>query len=77
MGPRRLSHALFDEHGLVANRKQVQRLMKVMQARALYPGRNRKTSLPNKAHRIYPYLLADLPITRSNQTQSFHLKDSL
>ena len=66
-GARRLSHALFDEHGLVANRKQVQWLMKVMQVRALYPGRNRKTSRPNKAHRIYPYLLADLPITRSNQ----------
>jgi putative transposase len=41
--------------------------MKVMRVRALYPGRNRKTSLPNKAHRIYPYLLTDLPITRSNQ----------
>jgi putative transposase len=66
-GARRLRDALLDEHGLVVNRKRVQRLMKIMQMRAVYPGSKKKTSLPNKAHRIYPYLLADLPITRSNQ----------
>ncbi len=46
-GARRLRNAVFDEYGLVVNRKRVKRLMILMQMRATYPGRNRKTSLPN------------------------------
>ena len=66
-GARRLRDALLDEHSLVVNRKRVRRLMLVMEMRAIYPGKNRKTSIPNKAHKIYPYLLRDLTITHSNQ----------
>jgi putative transposase len=66
-GARRLSNALFDEHGMVVNRKRVRRLMLIMEMRAIYPGKNRKTSIPDKAHKIYPYLLRDLTITHSNQ----------
>ena len=49
-GARRLSHALFDEHGLVVNRKQVQRLMKVMQVRTLpsIPGETERPVCPIK-----------------------------
>ena len=65
-GSRRLRDALLDEHGLVVNRKRVRRLMLLMDIRAVYPG-NKGTSKPNKAHRIYPYLLRDLEINRSNQ----------
>ena len=41
-------------------------LMVLMDIRAVYPG-NKGTSKPNKAHRIYPYLLRDIEINHSNQ----------
>ncbi len=66
-GSRRLKTALFDEHRLVVNRKRVQRLMVLMGMQAIYPGKNRRTSEPNRTHRIYPYLLKGLDIARSNQ----------
>lgn len=65
-GARRLRDALFDEQGIVVNRKRVRRLMVLMGIRAVYP-RSKGTSQPNKAHRVYPYLLSDLDINRSNQ----------
>jgi putative transposase len=65
-GARRLRDAMLDEHDIIINRKRVQRLMKLMGIRAIYPG-SKNTSKPNKAHRIYPYLLRDIEITRSNQ----------
>ena len=65
-GARRLVDAMLDEHDIIINRKRVQRLMKLMGIRAIYPG-SKNTSKPNKAHRIYPYLLRDIEITRSNQ----------
>jgi putative transposase len=65
-GARRSRDALFDEHGLIVNRKHVRRLMILMDIHAVYPG-NKGTSKPNKAHRIYPYLLRDIEINRSNQ----------
>jgi len=64
-GARRLRDAMLDEHGFIVNRKRVQRLMALMGIQAIYPGRH--TSKPNKAHRIYPYLLRDIDINRSNQ----------
>lgn len=65
-GARRLRDALLDEHGLIVNRKHVRRLMVLMNIRAVYPG-NKGTSKPNKAHRIYPYLLREIEINHSNQ----------
>jgi putative transposase len=64
-GSRRLRNAMEDEHSLIVNRKRIQRLMRLMGISAIYPGKN--TSKPNKAHRIYPYLLRGLEINRSNQ----------
>ncbi len=64
-GSRRLRDDLWDVHGLQVNRKRVQRLMRVMGIRALYPGA--RTTRPNKQHKVYPYLLRDLEINRSNQ----------
>ena len=66
-GSRRLRDALYDEHKLVVNRKRVQRLMVLMGIQAIYPGKHKRTSEPNRAHKIYPYLLKGLAITRSNQ----------
>ncbi|MCA9458894.1 MAG: IS3 family transposase, partial [Nitrospira sp.] len=45
--------------------KRVQRLMRMMGLQALYP--KPRTTQPNRAHRIYPYLLRDLVIDRPNQ----------
>ncbi len=64
-GSRRLRDDLWDVHGLQVNRKRVQRLMRIMGIRALYPGA--RTTRPNKQHKVYPYLLRDLVIDRSNQ----------
>lgn len=64
-GSRRLRDDLWDVHGLQVNRKCVQRLMRLMGIRALYPGA--KTTRPNPQHTVYPYLLRDLAIDRANQ----------
>jgi len=64
-GSRRLRDDLWDGYGLQIDRKRVQRLMKMMGIRALYPGA--RTTRPNKQHKVYPYLLRDLEIDRSNQ----------
>ncbi len=66
-GSRRLKTALFDDYGLVVNRKRVQRLMVLMGLQTIYPGRHRQTSEPNRTHKVYPYLLKGLDICRSNQ----------
>ena len=63
-GSRRIRDEL-EEHGHTVNRKRVQRLMRLMDLRALYP--RRRTSQPGKGHKIYPYLLRDLAIERANQ----------
>jgi putative transposase len=64
MGSRRLRDEL-KKLGVIVNRKRVQRLMRLMGLEALYP--RKRTSLPNKAHRVFPYLLRDLLIDRPNQ----------
>lgn len=50
---------------LKANRKRVQRLMRLMGLEALGPKPN--TSKPAPGHKIYPYLLRNLAIERPNQ----------
>ena len=59
------SRRLRDDHGLRVNRKRVQRLMRLIGIRALYPGA--RTTRPNPQHKVYPYLLRDLAIDRANQ----------
>ncbi len=63
-GSRRTRDELEDR-GHKVNRKRAQRLMRLMGLRALYP--RRRTSQPGKGHKIYPYLLRDLSIERTNQ----------
>lgn len=64
-GSRTLRDVLWDEHGIHKNRKPVQRLMRIMGIRSIAP--QKKTSTPNKAHKVYPYLLRNLTIDRPNQ----------
>lgn len=51
--------------GYPVNHKRVRRLMQLMGIEAIYSRPN--TSQPNKAHKIYPYLLKGLSITKANQ----------
>jgi putative transposase len=51
--------------GYNVNRKRVQRLMKVGDIQAIYPGPN--TSRRNKLHEVHLYLLRRLTITQANQ----------
>jgi putative transposase len=53
---------------LSVNRKRVQRLMRRMGIEAIYP--KRRTSQPGAGHKIYPYLLRDVEITRRDQVWS-------
>ena len=53
---------------LGANRKRVQRLMRLMGIEAIYP--KRRTTRPAAGHKIYPYLLRNVAITRPDQVWS-------
>jgi len=55
----------LDRQGISANRKRVQRLMRLMGIEAVYP--KPRTSRPHPQHKIYPYLLRNLVIERPNQ----------
>ena len=54
--------------GHPVNRKRVQRLMQILGLAAMAPGPN--TSKKHPQHKIYPYLLRGLAITRPNQVWS-------
>jgi putative transposase len=62
-GSRKLSDVLRKE-GREANRKRVQRLMRLMGIEAMAP--KPKTSEPHPEHVVYPYLLRGLSISRVN-----------
>jgi putative transposase len=51
--------------GHLVSRKRVRRLMRLMGLKAIY--RNPRTSKPAPGHKIYPYLLGGMKITRPNQ----------
>lgn len=56
---------LLIQEGVKIGRRHVATLMKRMGIEALY--RRPKTSKPAPGHKVYPYLLRKLPITRPNQ----------
>jgi len=56
--------------GYYVNHKRVRRLMRQMGLEAVYPRRKRGLSLPDKEHKIYPYLLRDVRLTRPDQVWS-------
>jgi len=63
-GSRKLSHELRGEDR-EANRKRVQRLMRLMGLEAMVP--KPKTSEPHPEHAVFPYLLRGITISRANQ----------
>ena len=60
--------AQLRRQGYAINHKRVQRLMQVMGMQAIYP--KHRTSIAAKGHKVYPYLLRNLTITRPNQVWS-------
>jgi putative transposase len=64
LGARRLSRIL-ERAGVKVGRRHVGSLLRLMGIEAIY--RKRRTSLPGKGHRVYPYLLGNVAIERANQ----------
>lgn len=58
----------LESQGHSVNHKRIGRLMRLMGLRALCPGP--ALSKPHPEHRIYPYLLRNVPITRVNHVWS-------
>lgn len=65
LGSRRLVTVLKRDYGFKVNRKRVQRLRREMGLEAIWC--KPRTSIPEEAHRKYPYLLRKLPVTRPDQ----------
>ena len=62
-GSRQMTRWLLRQ-GARVSRKRVRRLMRLLGLQAIF--QRPRTSQPHPAHRVYPYLLRDLPITRPN-----------
>jgi putative transposase len=59
---------IIRRRGYPVNRKRIRRLMKKMGLRSLAPAPG--TSKPSPGHKIYPYLIRGLDVTRPNQVWS-------
>lgn len=66
-GSRKIMHYLRKE-GYRINRKRVQRLMRMLGLTGMAPGPN--TSKAHPEHKIYPYLLRGVDVTKPNQVWS-------
>jgi putative transposase len=66
-GTRRMT-AWLRSQGYAVNRKRVARLLRTMGVETIYPKPH--TSQSHPTHRVYPYLLRGVPITRVNQVWS-------
>jgi putative transposase len=58
----------LQQAGYQVNRKRIYRLLQVMGLQAIYP--QPQTTAAAKQHKIYPYLLRNLPIVQPNQVWS-------
>jgi putative transposase len=66
-GSRRITRWLA-RNGHEVNRKRVQRLLRLMGLEAIHP--KPKLSAAGRGHKVYPYLLRDVPIDRVGQVWS-------
>jgi len=64
-GSRRMKKELFVREEESVSRKRVRRLMRQLGLEAIYPKPN--LSRRNSGHKIYPYLLRNVAVTRPNQ----------
>jgi putative transposase len=63
-GSRKMT-AYLGEQGYLVNRKRVMKLMDKLGLQTIY--QKKRTSTRNVEHRIYPYLIRDIEINRTNQ----------
>lgn len=64
-GSRQIRNHLTLHSNKKFNRKRIQRLMRLMGLESVAP--RKRTTVANSKHKVYPYLLRGLPITRPNQ----------
>ncbi len=64
-GVPRMTTWLKEDMGYRVNEKRIARLYQIMGLQTIFPKKN--LSKRNHAHKIYPYLLKNLPINRPNQ----------
>ena len=57
--------SMLEARGRKIARNRVVRLMRLMGLRAIYP--KRRMSSPEEGHRIYPYLLRSMKVTRPRE----------
>ncbi len=69
-GKRTIAAIIRRDNKIPVGKKHIRRLMVNMGITAIYPRKKRDLSQPNKQHKIYPYLLRGLTITRINQVWS-------
>lgn len=67
-GKRRMKAHLWREQQIKVGLDKIRTIYKKLGLEAIYP--KPKLSLPNKEHKIYPYLLRDVEIVRVNQVWS-------
>jgi putative transposase len=56
---------ILRQKGYFVNHKKTKRLMRLAGLKSIYP--HKKTTMRNKEHKVYPYLLKDISIVRPNQ----------
>lgn len=66
----RFMHQQLLQDGFVIGVNKVNRLMNQMGIHAIFPRKRRLTSVQNQQHKIYPYLLRDIEVTKANQVWS-------
>lgn len=64
-GSRCIKRELLERDGIRESRSRIQRLMRLMGLETIYPKPN--LSRKNAAHKIYPYLLRNLAVTKPDQ----------
>ena len=68
MGTRAIRGLLRERYGKTVSRKRLQRLRRETGMKTIHC--KTRTTIPNKEHKKYPYLLSNLVISRSNQVWS-------
>lgn len=65
-GVPKMQAALNREYGIAIGRDHTRRLMRLMGLEAVYPKQRKYTSIADKQHAVYPYLLRNVPATHPN-----------
>lgn len=67
-GQMKLVEVITNTLGMPINRKRIQRLMRIMRIEGEY--QKKRTTIPGKNHKIYPYLLRNYAVLKPNEVWS-------